>query len=128
MWKWIVIAIAVPALGLLLLRSRVSGEGTIPPNTAAGWIKDKQDLQLIDVRTAGEYAEGHLANAKLIPVQELESRLGEIDKNKPVLLYCRSGHRSGNALKTLQSHGYTDVKHLEGGIGAWKSAGFPVVK
>ena len=91
-------------------------------------IRHKKDIQLIDVRTAGEYAAGHLANAKLIPVQEFAQRLAEIDKNKPVLLYCRSGHRSGNALKILQDKGYKDAKHIEGGIGAWQAAGLPVTR
>jgi phage shock protein E len=127
MWKWIVLALAVPAVVLLFLRMR-SSEGAIPPAGAAGWIKDKPDLQLVDVRTAAEYAEGHLADAKLIPVQELEQRFAEIDRNKPVLLYCRSGHRSGNALQLLQSKGYTDVKHIAGGIKAWQAGGFPVAK
>jgi rhodanese-related sulfurtransferase len=127
MWKWILIALTIPAV-LLLLRTRVSAEGTVSTAQATAMIKDKKDLQLIDVRTPGEYAEGHLAHAKLIPVQELAQRLAEIDKNKPVLLYCRSGHRSGNALKILQGQGYKDTKHIEGGINAWQAAGLPVTR
>jgi rhodanese-related sulfurtransferase len=127
MWKWLLIALAIPPL-LLMMRSRASAEGAIAAPQAAALIKDKKDLQLIDVRTAAEYAEGHLANAKLIPVQELPQRLAEIDKNKPVLLYCRSGHRSGNALKILQDKGYKDAKHIEGGIGAWQAAGLPITR
>jgi rhodanese-related sulfurtransferase len=127
MWKWLLIALAIPAL-LLMMRSRASADGAISAPKAAALIKDKKDLQLIDVRTAAEYADGHLANAKLIPVQELPQRLAEIDKNKPVLLYCRSGHRSGNALKILQDKGYKDAKHIEGGIGAWQAAGLPITR
>lgn len=125
MGKWFIIALAVPAL-FLLMRSRASADGAISPGEAATWIKEKKNLQLIDVRTAGEYADGHLAGAKLIPVQEIAKRLSEIDKSKPVLLYCRSGHRSGNALKILQDKGYTEAKHIEGGITAWQAAGLPV--
>lgn len=127
MGKWLLIALAIPAL-ILMLRSRVSADGTVVPTEAAAMIKESKDLQIIDVRTAGEYAEGHLANAKLIPVQELAKRLGEIDKSKPVLLYCRSGHRSGNALKVLQGKGFKDAKHIEGGITAWQAAGLPVTR
>ena len=127
MWKWLVIVLAIPLL-ILVLRSRVSADGAISAAQAATMIKEKKDLQLIDVRTAGEYAEGHLANAKLIPVQELARRLSEINKSKPVLLYCRSGHRSGNALKMLQGQGYTDAKQIEGGITAWQEAGLPVTR
>ncbi len=127
MWKWLLVALAVPGL-VLFLRARASAEGALSPSEAATWIKEKKNLQLVDVRTPGEYAEGHLAGAKLIPVQEIDKRLSEIDKSKPVLLYCRSGHRSGNALKILQDHGYAQAKHLEGGIKAWQAAGLPVTK
>ena len=127
MWKWLLIALAIPAL-LVMMRSHASADGAITPTQAAALIQNKKDIQLIDVRTAGEYAAGHLANAKLIPVQEFAQRLAEIDKNKPVLLYCRSGHRSGNALKILQDNGYKDAKHVEGGINAWQAAGLPVTR
>jgi rhodanese-related sulfurtransferase len=122
-------AIALGALALVVfLGSRASADGAISPTEAASAIKEKKDLQLIDVRTPSEYADGHLAKAKLIPLQELESRLGEIDKTKPILLYCRSGHRSGNALKLLVGKGYAQAKHMEGGINAWQVAGLPVTK
>jgi rhodanese-related sulfurtransferase len=127
MGKWVLIALGALAL-VVFLGSRASADGAISPTEAASWIKEKKDLQLIDVRTPSEYADGHLAKAKLIPLQELESRFGEIDKSKPILLYCRSGHRSGNALKVLLGKGYAQAKHMEGGINAWQAAGLPVTK
>jgi rhodanese-related sulfurtransferase len=126
-WKWLPIAL-VAAGAFLLLRTRAVAEGAVSPAEAASMIKDTKDLQLIDVRTEGEYASGHLAGAKLIPVQEIDKRLAEISKNKPVLLYCRTGHRSGNALKILQNNGFGRAKHMEGGITAWQAAGLPVTK
>ncbi len=127
MRKPFLLALTIPAL-LLAMRSYALADSAVPPTQAAALIKDKKDLQLIDVRTADEYAEGHLAKAKLIPLQELDRRVTEIDKGKPVLLYCRSGHRSGNALKLLQSKGYTEAKHIEGGLNAWQAAGLPVTR
>jgi rhodanese-related sulfurtransferase len=127
MWKWLLMALATPAL-LLMMRSHASADGAVSATQAAALVKDTKDLQLIDVRTAGEYAEGHLANSKLIPLQELDQRLPEIDKSKPVLFYCRSGHRSGNALKILQGKGFANAKHIEGGIIAWQAAGLPVTR
>jgi rhodanese-related sulfurtransferase len=124
---WIFAALGALAL-VLFFASRGQAEGAISPTEAARWLKEKQDLQLIDVRTPPEYADGHLAGAKLIPLQELEGRWSEIDKSKPILLYCRSGHRSGKALKILQDKGYAQAKHMEGGINAWKAAGLPVAK
>ena len=125
--KWVLVALGALAV-VMFFGSRASADGAISPTEGSNWIKDNKDLQLIDVRTPSEYADGHLANAKLVPLQELESRLGEIEKSKPILLYCRSGHRSGNALKILLGKGYTQAKHLEGGITAWQAAGLPVTK
>jgi rhodanese-related sulfurtransferase len=125
MSKWILAGTAI-ALLLLATRGLFSAQGGVSVVEAAAIIKQEKDLQLVDVRTPGEYAAGHLARARLIPLQELETRLGEIDKAKPVLLYCRTGHRSGQALKLLASKGYADVRHMEGGIVAWQTAGLPV--
>jgi len=117
------------ALALMVFfGSRGLADGAISPTEAASLIKESRNLQLIDVRTPPEYADGHLAKAKLIPLQELEARWTEIDKDRPILLYCRSGHRSGTALKLLQQKGYAQAKHMEGGINAWKAAGLPVTK
>ncbi len=125
--KWLLVAVGALAV-VVFFASRASADGAVSPAEAASMIKDKKDLQLIDVRTPSEYADGHLAKAKLIPLQELENRLSEIDKSKPILLYCRSGHRSGNALKMLVAKGYTQAKHIEGGISAWQAADLPVAK
>ena len=126
-WKWLSVALAA-GLTLLLLRSPAAGDGAVSPAEAARLLKQQKDLQLIDVRTPAEFADGHLAGARLIPLQEIALRLAEIDKQKPVLLYCHTGHRSGYALKLLQEHGYAQAKHIEGGLIAWQAAGLPVTK
>jgi rhodanese-related sulfurtransferase len=125
MAKWLLIALAIPVV-LLALHGIAPAEGGITVTEAAAMIKGKKDLQLIDVRTPDEFSAGHLANAKSIPLQDIGSRLGEIDKSKPVLLYCRSGHRSGKALEILVGKGFTDARHMAGGIVAWQAAGLPV--
>jgi rhodanese-related sulfurtransferase len=127
MSKWLLVALGAVAL-VAFFASRAWVQGGVSATEAASMIEERKDLQLIDVRTAAEYADGHLAKAKLIPLQEIETRLAEIDKSKPVLLYCRSGHRSGNALKILQGKGFTQAKHVEGGINAWQAVGLPVTK
>lgn len=83
-------------------------------------------VQLIDVRTPGEFKEAHMAGAKLIPLQELAARAAEIDKSKPAILVCRSGNRSGQAYKMLKAQGYEQLSHLEGGISRWVAEGQPV--
>ena len=83
---------------------------------------------LLDVRTQDEYDEAHLEGAKLIPVGELESRLGELEaeRGKELVVYCRSGSRSAKASEILSKQGYK-VANVEGGIIAWQSEGKPVV-
>ena len=67
----------------------------------------------IDVGTPAEYAQGHLPGAINIPLNEIEARIGSVaaDKNTPLMLYCRSGNRSGQAQKILQNKGYTQVEN-----------------
>ena len=81
---------------------------------------------MLDVRTPEEYAEGHIPGAVLIPVQELEQRLGEVPKDRQVYVYCRSGVRSVQASKILAGAGFTHIENVEGGIKAWQAAGFPI--
>lgn len=83
---------------------------------------------VLDVRDEKEYAAGHLPKARHIPVRELGSRLGEISKFKerPVIVTCRSGTRSGAACRFLRKSGFTKVYNLKGGIAAWQQASLPV--
>ena len=77
--------------------------------------------QLLDVRTAGEYAGGHINDAMNIDFwgDDFESRLEELDKNKPVYVYCQSGGRSGKAMKKMKEKGFKEVYNLKGGYGKW---------
>jgi phage shock protein E len=85
------------------------------------------DHVLLDVRTSEEYATEHIDGAININVEEMIQRLDEIPKDKPIVVYCRSGNRSAEAAQILDSHGFSNIYNL-GGITAWKSAGFPVVQ
>lgn len=80
---------------------------------------------LVDVRTPQEYAEGHLTAARNIPLQELEARMGEIPRERPVALYCRSGNRSGTAARMLHEAGYEDVYNI-GGLSTLAAHHIPV--
>jgi rhodanese-related sulfurtransferase len=85
----------------------------------------KTPHQLIDVRTPEEFAEGHIPGAVNISLQSLSSRIDKIARDRAVILYCRSGNRSGMALTALRQAGYTEVYNL-GGIGSWQAAGYEV--
>jgi len=100
-------------------------------HTYEHWVQGDQSkipFMLLDVRTSGEYAEGHIKGAKLIPVQVLVDHLNEVPHDKQVYVYCKSGGRSSRASKLLASHGYTNIENIKGGIVAWKAAGYPVEK
>lgn len=75
---------------------------------------------LLDVRQPFEYEESHLPGAKLIPLPNLPDSLGEIDRRRPTVVYCRSGGRSQMAARLLMHQGFEDVRHLQGGMNAWE--------
>jgi rhodanese-related sulfurtransferase len=83
----------------------------------------------IDVRTPGEYAEGHLQDAQLIDFQSgnFESEISSLDKNATYAVYCRSGNRSGQAIKVMLDAGFTNVFNMNGGVIDWANAGLPLV-
>ena len=82
-------------------------------------IDSNESFQLIDVREESEYENANI-NALLIPLGELTERHEEILKDKKVIVHCRSGVRSANAIAFLeQSYGYTNLYNLDGGILAW---------
>ncbi|MCC6801994.1 MAG: rhodanese-like domain-containing protein [Anaerolineae bacterium] len=80
---------------------------------------------LLDVRTPDEYSSGHIHDAVNIPVEELASRLSEVPKGEPLVVYCRSGRRSAEAVQILSQAGYTNIYDL-GGLNDWTAQGFPV--
>ncbi|WP_339316679.1 rhodanese-like domain-containing protein [Paenibacillus sp. FSL R10-2734] len=82
-------------------------------------MQQSKNKLLIDVREPEEYKSGFIPGAKNIPLSQLEQRLGDIPKDRDVLLYCRSGMRSKNAARILGKHGYTRLAHLQGGISSW---------
>lgn len=83
---------------------------------------------LIDVREPHEHDEVHIPGSLLLPLSELAERYQELPKDKPLILQCRSGARSGKATEFLLANGYRDVHNLAGGILAWIEAEYPVVR
>ena len=82
--------------------------------------KDKQgEFLLLDVRQPEEYEAGHIPGAAFIPLGELEARQEELERDKKIITYCRSGRRSMAAAIALCGLGFKDVHHLEGGILNW---------
>jgi rhodanese-related sulfurtransferase len=118
--KKLVLLVCVIFSGLI-----VNAQDNIP---AAMFEKKMQSgsVQLLDVRTAGEYKNGHLKNALQADwtnTAQFADRIQYLDKNRPVLVYCASGGRSAAAAQYLKAKGFTSVQNLEGGLTAWKMEG-----
>ncbi|MDO8206394.1 MAG: rhodanese-like domain-containing protein [Gallionella sp.] len=112
-----------------MLGSRVRGIKDVDTNAALQLINHKNAI-VLDVREPDEYKSGHLLNAQLIPLGKLNERIGELAKykDKPVVVVCRSGNRSGTACVTLGKQGFTQAYNLTGGMMAWQKANLPTQK
>ncbi len=88
----------------------------------------KSTFHLIDIRTPDEYGVGHLKGAVLLDfyAQDFKTKLASLPREEKILIYCRSGHRSGLALQTMKEMGFLDVHDIAGGINAWRSLGLPL--
>ena len=93
-------------------------------------IMSKTNAIILDVRKPNEVAQGIIKNAKKIDFYDknFKAELNKLDKSKPVLIYCRSGRRSGIAMSTMRELGFSEVYNLQGGIIEWSNAGREIVK
>ena len=84
----------------------------------------------LDVRTPGEFAEGYIEGARLIDFQSgnFEKEIATLDKNATYAVYCRSGNRSGQAVKVMKDAGFSNVFNMNGGVIEWANAGLPLVR
>jgi len=112
---WVTAGLSVQGLAQL----PVQGLNKLPP---------PRDFQLLDVRTPHEWDEGHIPSARYLFLGELSQKLKALDRDKPVVVYCASGYRSSLAASLLQANGFSKVRNVPGGYGAWTAAGFPSIK
>lgn len=109
--------------------SKLAGGGDASLGTLeATRLMNQSNALVLDIRDGKDFAAGHLPRARHIPLAELEARAPEIQKfkDKPVLVTCRSGNRSGAATRVLRKLGFTSVFQLKGGLVAWEQASLPV--
>jgi rhodanese-related sulfurtransferase len=120
-----IISISLPSFILMAQENR----NLIAPSEARSLITEDSTVVLLDVRTQAEFdgPTGHLRDAHLIPVQELERRVGELQqyKDQTIIVYCRTGHRSTWGTSFLRAHGFRAV-NMEGGITRWLAENLPV--
>jgi phage shock protein E len=103
-----------------------------PVNLSAGEAKallaKNNKIFLLDVRTPEEYGQAHLHAAQLIPLNELEKRVREVPRDRPILVYCAVGARSLKAAKLLTTKGFPQVYQISDGLVGWYKNGFPIEK
>jgi len=129
--KPLALLLAIVAVGCTEGARGGDGYTTVGPTEAKKMIDADTSIVLLDVRTPEEFTSeetGHIERAMLIPVGDLEGRMGELEpyRGRTIVTYCRSGSRSSRASEILSRAGYT-VYMIDGGILEWKSAGLPTV-
>ena len=104
---------------------------TIEPQTLSERLAwGDQALVVLDVRTAAEYAEGHVPGALNIPHTELATRIAELSaaQSSDIVVYCRSGNRTAQALTVLDAAGFKRLFHLKGDYTRWSAENRPVIR
>lgn len=117
--------------GGMLLWQMATGQGrnNISVNEATLLI-NRQDALVVDVRETAEWSSGHIPNARHVALGHLGKHVSEIEKfkDKPVIVVCATGNRSGSACSVLKKAGFQQVFNLAGGVHAWSDAGLPMTR
>jgi rhodanese-related sulfurtransferase len=105
-------------------------KNALPPAAFADKIKANDGATLVDVRTAEEFSEGHIAGARNFDWNDehFEHQVMGLDKSKTVFVYCLGGGRSESAAAKMRSMGFKQVYELEGGLKKWQSAKLPLTQ
>ena len=127
--NWYLILLVLVSGAMLLVPMIKEGGGGLSAAMAVQLI-NREKAVVIDVCGAAEYAAGHVVGAKNVPLNELETRLPGVVKNKalPLVIVCASGGRAQHAANMARKLGYTNAQALSGGLKAWVAAGMPVEK
>jgi len=107
-----------------LIRNRAAGPAL--STLEATQLINSRNAQVVDVRSAEEFAQGSLPSAKNLPRAALKDRMGELKKDRPVILVCNSGTTARPAAAQMRASGFNEVFVLSGGLAAWREAGLPV--
>ena len=112
-------------LGLSCYPNSADGQNKLAPDAFENMLKSDSTVQLVDVRTPGEFQSGHIVGSVNWNIHDADfaQRISQLDKNRPVMVYCAVGGRSGNAASQLSKLGFTKVYDLKGGMNAWKEKG-----
>ena len=121
-WYLILLALGSGAMLMMPAMKNVGG-GTLSPANAVALI-NREKAVVVDVSEPDEFSAGHIANAKNVPLAQLEAQLPTTVKNKalPLILVCAQGKRAQGAVATVQKLGYTNVQALAGGMKGWRQS------
>lgn len=116
-------------LAVAAIQMQTEDPKTIGAQEAYERLKSDTSVIMLDVRTPQEYAASHVEGSLLIPVQELDARVGELApyKGKTVLVFCRSGNRSGRGAALLRERGFNAL-NVRGGILDWSAKNLPLTE
>ena len=132
--SWLMAGLLAVVLAACTAPDDDSKQGAGPKIISAEELAERIQLEqaplIIDVRSAEEYAGGHIPGALNIPHAELPDRLSEIDAAKAdeIVVHCKSGYRAGIAKEILIEAGYSNLRDLDGHMNAWQSGGYPIEK
>lgn len=121
--KKVIIAVLLVCLSYSLALAAVQN---ISSREAKALLEKNKNIFLLDVRTPQENSQAKLPGTVLIPIGEFERRIGEVPKNKTILVYCAVGSRSKPVAELLAQRGYKEVYHMTDGIVGWYRNGFPL--
>ncbi len=126
----VLIAIVLISGGMLLWPTLRRGGRSGVSAAEATQLINRRNAVVIDLRSAADFAKGHLPSARHLEFAELQAKVGQSVKNKnnPVLLVCQTGQQSHKAQRLVKDAGFAEVHVLDGGVNAWQQAGMPVVK
>ena len=115
-------------IGILFSSCQSQAQKVLSPSDYQSKLSEFAAVQLVDVRTPGEFAKENLEGSVNIDFRssEFDQRISKLDKNQPVFIYCLSGGRSASAARKMAGMGFSEVYDMKGGIISWKRAGLPV--
>ena len=128
--NWMLIFIALSSgVALMLPNLQNMGSAGVTPTQAVLMI-NREKANIVDVRSAEEFATGHLIGARHVPVDRLKDDLSKTitDKIRPLILVCATGMRSGRALGIAKAQGFEQAHSLGGGLKIWQEANLPLEK
>jgi len=128
--KNIIKALTVTFLGLALFSPKVAVASVAATAEEILTLQKSPNANhlILDVRTPGEYAEGHIRGALLIPMRDIPGKLNLLGKDKLIIVVCATGARSGAVTDYLANNGYSAVKNYRGGMSDWARKGLPIEK